>query len=66
MYSDLADYYLRWYHERPVGITSARRDELRRLHAILYRCIDFFVHHYSFRSRRIIRSGREPTAPITW
>ena len=46
MYSDLADYYLRWYHERPVGITSARRDELRRLHAILYRCIDFFVHHY--------------------
>ena len=61
MYSDLADYYLRWYHERPVGITSARRDELRRLHAILYRCIDFFV-----RSRRIIRSVREPTAPITW
>ena len=46
MYADLADYYLRWYHDRPVGITTARRDELRRLHAILYRCAEHFALHF--------------------
>ena len=47
MFSDLAPYYLRWFHDRPVGITSARRDELRRLHAILYRCVEHFALHYT-------------------
>lgn len=47
MFSDLAPYYLRWFHDRPVGITSARRDELRRLHAILYRCAEHFALHYT-------------------
>ena len=46
MFSDLAPYYFRWYHERPVGITPARRDELRRLHAVLYRCAEHFALHY--------------------
>lgn len=46
MYSDLADYYLRWYHERPVGISSKRRDELRRLHTILYKCVEHLALHY--------------------
>lgn len=46
MFDDLAPYYLRWYHDRPVGITSQRRDELRRLHAILYRCAEYFALHY--------------------
>ena len=46
MYSDLSDYYLRWYHERPVAITPARRDELRRLHRSLMACIDYFVKNY--------------------
>ncbi|MCR4824534.1 MAG: hypothetical protein K5849_04160 [Bacteroidales bacterium] len=46
MYSDLAPYYLRWFHDRPVGITSARRGELRRLHAILYRCAEYFSLNY--------------------
>jgi len=46
MFDDLAPYYLRWYHDRPVGITSRRRDELRRLHGILYRCAEFFALHY--------------------
>ena len=46
MFDDLAPYYLRWYHDRPVGITSKRRDELRRLHAILYRCAEHFALHY--------------------
>ena len=43
MFDDLASYYLRWYHDRPVGITSQRRDELRRLHGILYRCAEYFA-----------------------
>lgn len=46
MYSDLSDYYLHWYHERPVGITSQRRDELRRLHAVLYKCAAHLALHY--------------------
>ncbi|MBR5076204.1 MAG: hypothetical protein IKX28_04220 [Bacteroidales bacterium] len=46
MFSDLASYYLHWYHGRPVGITPARRDELRRLHDVLYRCAEYFVLHY--------------------
>lgn len=46
MFDDLATYYLRWFHDRPVGITSQRRDELRRLHGILYRCAEHFVLHY--------------------
>ena len=46
MFSDLAPYYFRWYHDRPVGITPARRDELRRLHAVLYRCAEHFALHY--------------------
>jgi len=46
MFDDLASYYLRWYHDRPVGITSQRRDELRRLHTILYRCAEHFALNY--------------------
>lgn len=46
MFSDLTDYYLRWYHDRPVGIPSQRRDELRRLHAVLYKCAEHLALHY--------------------
>ncbi|MBQ1718797.1 MAG: hypothetical protein II031_06560, partial [Bacteroidales bacterium] len=46
MYSDLADYYLRWYHSRPVAITGGRREELHRLHRVLMKCIDFFALNY--------------------
>ena len=38
MYSDLAPYYHRWYHERPVLVTPERREELRRLHAVVLKC----------------------------
>ena len=46
MFSDLSSYYLHWYHSRPVGITSHRREELSRLHKVLYAAICHFVHHY--------------------
>ena len=46
MYRDLSDYYLRWYHERPMSVTPARRDELRRVHRCLMACINHFVQHY--------------------
>jgi hypothetical protein len=45
-YSDLQDYYLRWYHQRPVAITPQRRDELRRVHRCLMACIGHFVADY--------------------
>ena len=52
MYRDLSDYYLRWYHERPVAVTPARRDELRRVHRCLIACINHFVRHYRELSAR--------------
>ena len=38
MITNLSDYYLRWYHDRPVAITTARKEELRELHRIIYKC----------------------------
>ena len=46
MFSDLAGYYHRWYHERPIAVTPERRDELRRLHRCLMACINHFVRNY--------------------
>jgi len=46
MYSDLASYYHRWYHQRPVALTSARWQELERLHRVLYTCVRFFCDSY--------------------
>ena len=46
MYRDLADYYLRWYHDRPIGISPDRRDELRRLHRILLRACKHFAANW--------------------
>lgn len=43
MYSDLASYYNRWYHDRPVLIGAGRREELRTLHAVLLKCAHHFV-----------------------
>ena len=47
MYRDLQDYYLHWYHQRPVGIDGRRQEELRRLHRVLYTAIEYFVGHYA-------------------
>ena len=66
MYADLADYYLRWYHDRPVGITSARRDELRRLHAVLYRCAEHFALHYEDYVPRWMPLGERELQLLAW
>ena len=46
LFEDKADYYLRWYHSQPMLIDSNRRGELRRMHAILYKSIEFMAEHY--------------------
>lgn len=46
MITNLSDYYLRWYHERPVGITTSRREELKELHRILYKCARHLALNY--------------------
>jgi len=33
LFADKTDYYHRWYHAKPMLITSDRRDELRRMQA---------------------------------
>lgn len=46
LFADKTDYYHRWYHARPMLITSERRDELRRMQALLYKCIVYMAEHY--------------------
>lgn len=47
LYSERHDYYFRYYHDRPMIITSARVKEIRELHRILYKCIEFMAYHYT-------------------
>ena len=46
LFADKIDYYHHWYHDRPMLITSERRDELRRMQALLYKCIVYMAEHY--------------------
>ena len=46
LFSDKTDYYHHWYHARPMLITSERRDELRCMQALLYKCIVYMAEHY--------------------
>ena len=46
LFADKTDYYHRWYHDRPMLITSERRDELRRMQALLYKCIVYMAERY--------------------
>ena len=46
LFADKTDYYHHWYHDRPMLITSERRDELRRMEDLLYKCIVYMAEHY--------------------
>ena len=46
LFADKTDYYHRWYHAKPMLITSERRDELRRMQTLLYKCIVYMAEHY--------------------
>ncbi|MBP5772013.1 MAG: hypothetical protein J6W75_11805 [Bacteroidaceae bacterium] len=46
LFADKTEYYHHWYHDRPMLITSERRDELRRMQALLYKCIAYMAEHY--------------------
>ena len=46
LYADKTDYYHHWYHAKPMLITSERRDELRRMQLLLYKCIVYMAEHY--------------------
>ena len=47
LFADKTNYYHQWYHDRPMLITSERRDELRRMQTLLYKCIVYMAEHYS-------------------
>ena len=69
IHADLEDYYARWYHERPMAILPARRDELRELQRVLYKCIAHMAERFedyvprfmplSDREMRILRMQSE-------
>ena len=46
LFADKTEYYHHWYHSKPMLITSERRDELRRMQALLYKCIVYITEHY--------------------
>ena len=46
LFADKTDYYHHWYHAKPMLITSERRDELRRVQSLLYKCIAYMAEHY--------------------
>lgn len=46
LFADKTEYYHHWYHDRPMLITSERRDELRRMQALLYKCIVYMAEYY--------------------
>ena len=46
LFADKTAYYHQWYHDRPMLITSERRDELRRMQTLLYKCIVYMAEHY--------------------
>ena len=46
LFADKTAYYHQWYHDHPMLITSERRDELRRMQALLYKCIVYMAEHY--------------------
>ena len=46
LFADKTAYYHQWYHDRPMLITSERRDELQRMQALLYKCIVYMAEHY--------------------
>ncbi len=46
MIEGLIPYYHHWYLPKPVGITSARRAELDRLHRVLYSCAEHLSLKY--------------------
>ena len=46
LFADKTEYYHHWYHAKPMLITSERRDELRRMQALLYKCIVYMAEHY--------------------
>ena len=47
LYGDQESYYHRWYHEKPMVITPERNAELRRMHSILYKCIEYMAANYA-------------------
>lgn len=46
LFADKTDYYHHWYHAKPMLITTECRDELRRVHSLLYKCIAYMAEHY--------------------
>lgn len=40
------DYFLRWYHSKPLVITDQRREELRQLHTVVYKACKYLALHY--------------------
>ena len=46
LFADKTDYYHHWYHAKPMLITTERRNELRRVHSLLYKCIAYMAEHY--------------------
>lgn len=43
LYDHRLDYFYRWYHLKPLLVTGERREELRRMQQLLYKCIVYMA-----------------------
>lgn len=66
LFSDLQDYYLRWYHQRPIAVTPGRREELRRLHRCLMACIGHFVADYERLTAAFMPLSEKELEILSW
>lgn len=46
LHRDLIPYYRSWCHDCPMVVTTARDKELRKMQEVLYKCVEYYVHHY--------------------
>ena len=47
LYGEQESYYHRWYHEKPMVITPERNEELREMHRVLYKCVEYMATNYA-------------------
>ncbi|MDD3217566.1 MAG: hypothetical protein PHC41_01325 [Lachnospiraceae bacterium] len=46
LHTDLIPYYRSWAHDCPMIVSYKRDQELHRVQQLLYRCCEYYVHHY--------------------
>lgn len=66
LFSERTQYYHRWYHEKPLVIGTRRREELARMHEIMYKCVVFMAGHWQEYVQDYMPLGEKETAILEY